>query len=44
MNRCNYFILFLLLSSDDYWIGGTDEVVEGTWVCAAKGTEIRYTN
>ena len=44
MNRCNYFLLFLLLLSDDYWIGGTDEVVEGTQVWAAKGTEIRYTN
>lgn len=30
--------------SDDFWIGGTDEVLEGVWMWAPKGTKITYSN
>ena len=30
--------------TDDYWIGGTDEVLEGVWVWAATGKALSYTH
>ncbi|CAC5417437.1 unnamed protein product [Mytilus coruscus] len=28
----------------DFWLGGTDEVIEGVWVWAATGKDFTYTN
>lgn len=33
-----------ILPLDDFWIGGTDEVLEGQWIWASKATPITYSN
>ncbi|XP_071148911.1 perlucin-like [Mytilus edulis] len=30
--------------TQDFWIGGTDEVIEGVWVWASTGKDLTYTN
>ncbi|CAG2232217.1 unnamed protein product [Mytilus edulis] len=31
-------------SARDFWLGGTDEVIEGVWVWATTGKDLTYTN
>ncbi|XP_076087916.1 perlucin-like isoform X1 [Mytilus galloprovincialis] len=32
------------IDNSDFWLGGTDEVIEGVWVWAPTGKDLTYTN
>ncbi|XP_071136747.1 uncharacterized protein [Mytilus edulis] len=42
--RLNTTSLPMLSNGDGFWIGGTDEVIEGVWVWAASGKPLTYSN